>query len=1021
MADRTELCLFLSSTFLDMKPEREYLVKHLFPELRQVCRERGVILTEIDLRWGITERQGRRGKIVTACLEEILRRRPFILAFVGDRYGWCPVADDLNNTSFLNRFPWIEQGVNEGKSLVELETLEVARNEPAMRERIHFYFKRKNYAAGPKGKANRESISADVEELHRLDAFHRRVREAGLPLREGYHSPAQLGEWIREDVLAILESIAPGGRGVDSWIARERYGHEAYAATRRRAYIDHDPTLQMLDSYVAADGGDSRILPLVVTGESGAGKSALLARWSERYRERSPDTFLIEHYVGATSSSADQFALMRRIMAEIRERYELSDDLPALPEQIVEAFPAWLARIREERLVLVVDALDRLEHSLLALSAFPQDYSPHVRLIVSTTPGPVFEQIRERGWKSLAVHPLAQKDRGRAIRAYLAEFSKRLEPDQVRRIAADSKSANPLYLRTSLEELRIHGEHETLNSQIEHYLSAADPGTLFGLVLERIENDFGKVLTASAMCCLWASRSGLSEAELAALLKVSRQKLRPLVDGMEYHLTRIDGRLNFCHDHLRQAVRERYLPSRTRRRNAHRRLGAYFAQLPSSPRRAEEEPWQWQRGEEWNELQKCLTDPEIFPHLNTNHSKYSLLQFWRGMGEEVKIEDAYRARLEEYEKSEPNRETCATLWKDSGEFLMLTGNYEGAIRLLRHGKRIAESIGHPLFKISFLGSLGRGLIESGEYQEAETLLREALLMYRDVGHSDTCEYADILAQLGSLYYYWRRYNEAETTLNEALEIRNKLGRREEPETAKIAGVLAAVLCDQRKFDKAEPLWRYELSVLEKNRGASHPDVGTCMNNLGAMFARMEQHERGVEYFEKAYHIYEQTFGPKHPSTGRALTNLSYVFQRIERNEEAEQLLIRAIDIDRQALGDNHPAIAQKLTNLGTLLKKRGEPVEAEQRYREALQIRSQLFGPDHVNTAIAWLNVAAALKEQQKSDEAVVLYREHLLQKMVGLGMEHPDSQLSLGEYRELLAEAGTDVGLDELLGGILA
>ena len=35
-----ELRVFISSTFRDMQGEREYLLKQVFPELRQICRDR---------------------------------------------------------------------------------------------------------------------------------------------------------------------------------------------------------------------------------------------------------------------------------------------------------------------------------------------------------------------------------------------------------------------------------------------------------------------------------------------------------------------------------------------------------------------------------------------------------------------------------------------------------------------------------------------------------------------------------------------------------------------------------------------------------------------------------------------------------------------------------------------------------------------------------------------------------------------------------------------------------------------
>ena len=72
-----ELRLFVSSTFRDLMPEREQLVKKIFPRIRKECRERGVEFTEIDLRWGITEEESRTGRTVRICLEEIDRPAVF--------------------------------------------------------------------------------------------------------------------------------------------------------------------------------------------------------------------------------------------------------------------------------------------------------------------------------------------------------------------------------------------------------------------------------------------------------------------------------------------------------------------------------------------------------------------------------------------------------------------------------------------------------------------------------------------------------------------------------------------------------------------------------------------------------------------------------------------------------------------------------------------------------------------------------------------------------------------------------
>ncbi len=49
--------VFVSSTFRDMQKEREELVKQVFPHLRKLCEDRGVVWGDVDLRWGVTEEQ----------------------------------------------------------------------------------------------------------------------------------------------------------------------------------------------------------------------------------------------------------------------------------------------------------------------------------------------------------------------------------------------------------------------------------------------------------------------------------------------------------------------------------------------------------------------------------------------------------------------------------------------------------------------------------------------------------------------------------------------------------------------------------------------------------------------------------------------------------------------------------------------------------------------------------------------------------------------------------------------------
>lgn len=101
--------IFISSTFNGMHAERDYLVKRVFPELREWCEKRKLRLVNIDLRWGVTEEDATKHKnVVKVCLDRIDECRPFFLCFLGQRRGWVPNKDDITSESD-NVFPDLKQ------------------------------------------------------------------------------------------------------------------------------------------------------------------------------------------------------------------------------------------------------------------------------------------------------------------------------------------------------------------------------------------------------------------------------------------------------------------------------------------------------------------------------------------------------------------------------------------------------------------------------------------------------------------------------------------------------------------------------------------------------------------------------------------------------------------------------------------------------------------------------------------------------------------------------------------------
>ena len=92
--------IFVSSTFTDLKEERNALQEKVFPRLKELCLEHGCRFQAIDLRWGVSEEAALDQQTMKICLGEIERcqktsPRPNFIVLLGDCYGWRPVPFEI--------------------------------------------------------------------------------------------------------------------------------------------------------------------------------------------------------------------------------------------------------------------------------------------------------------------------------------------------------------------------------------------------------------------------------------------------------------------------------------------------------------------------------------------------------------------------------------------------------------------------------------------------------------------------------------------------------------------------------------------------------------------------------------------------------------------------------------------------------------------------------------------------------------------------------------------------------------
>ncbi len=288
------------------------------------------------------------------CLAEIDRARPYFLGFLGERQGWVPHRTQYDRSLLLEQ-PWLEE--HRGcRSVTELEILHRVLNHLGMAGRALFYFRDPAWSQRQDGIQRAEGPAAQA----RLDSLKYRIRGSGFPVVENYPDPATLAERVQSDLWRLIDETFPADTIPDA-LALERQRHESYGAPRRRLYLGGEGYFRALDQAM----GDGPHRPVLITGQSGCGKSALLANWVARWQAEHPADAVIVHHLGSGEDVADPVKLVTRLLQELARLTGEALEPEPDPEKLLEQLPQWLATggawagWEGRQLLLVLDGLDK--------------------------------------------------------------------------------------------------------------------------------------------------------------------------------------------------------------------------------------------------------------------------------------------------------------------------------------------------------------------------------------------------------------------------------------------------------------------------------------------------------------------------------------------------------------------------------------------------------------------------------------------------------------------------------------
>ena len=148
-------------------------------------------------------------------------------------------------------------------------------------------------------------------------------------MRENYTDARKFGELVLKDLLAFIDRDFPPQQHQQQQLDTSKKHpltsekmnrtlqkglHSNYAKNLANVYVGGDKYFASIDDYINSSESRQGQTPLIVTGEVGSGKSALLGAWvTEHLKTHNKDSeFFLAHFVELGEDSI--FRVLRRII-----------------------------------------------------------------------------------------------------------------------------------------------------------------------------------------------------------------------------------------------------------------------------------------------------------------------------------------------------------------------------------------------------------------------------------------------------------------------------------------------------------------------------------------------------------------------------------------------------------------------------------------------------------------------------------------------------------------------------------
>lgn len=301
--------------------------------------------------------------------------------------------------------------------------------------------------------------------------------------------------------------------------------HEEFKNRLTENFIGRHESLIQIEDYLN-DTTENKVLAVI--GDSGSGKSSLMAQAIKNCEAKTTKARLFYRFIGTSSQTSNPLSFLISLSAQIAAEYNTTlevlvgegkeKDIYSI-QGIADAFKKCLMLATTDNpMIFFIDALDQFSENTEGNALFwiPLQLPDNAKMVVSTLPG-LASQLKYT--KTIQLPVLPTNDAKQILERWLAANNRKLTTRQSSEILEKfNKNGLPIYLKLAFERARHWHSYD-----VETDLSA-DVRGIINNFFEYLEKEHTEAFVRNTVCYMLSGRyQGLTENEILEILVFDKE------------------------------------------------------------------------------------------------------------------------------------------------------------------------------------------------------------------------------------------------------------------------------------------------------------------------------------------------------------------------------------------------------------------------------------------------------------------------------------------------------------------